>query len=132
MSVAYVESSAAAKLVLQEAESDALRSSLREHDHVVCSDLTRLEVARAAWRSDGDVGLAQARVALLPIGLIPIDRRVVDAAIGLASATLRSLDAIHVASALSLGADGVTFYSYDARTVEAAHSAGLSVASPRP
>jgi uncharacterized protein len=131
MRLAYVESSAAAKLVLREVDSDALRLSLRDHEQLVCSDLTRLEVARAAWRSDGDVGLAQARAAMLPIETIPIDRRIVDTAISLAPAALRSIDAIHVATALSLGVDDVTFYSYDARTVDAARAAGLSVASPK-
>ena len=132
MTLAYIESSAAAKLVLHEPDSHALRRSLRTHDHLVCSDLTRLEVARAASRSDGDLGLAQARAAMLPIETLPIDRRIIDAAISLAPAALRSLDAIHVATALSLGVDEVTFYSYDVRTVDAARAAGLSVASPSP
>jgi hypothetical protein len=74
VTTAYVESSAAAKLVLREPDSDTLRLSLRSHDHLVSSDLTRLEVTRAAWRAAGDTGLAQERAALLPIDTIPIER----------------------------------------------------------
>lgn len=132
MTTAYVESSAAAKLVLREPDSDTLRLSLRSHDHLVSSDLTRLEVTRAAWRAAGDTGLAQARAALLPIDTIPIERAIVDGAVRLGPPRLRSLDAIHVATALDLADDELTFYSYDQRTLEAARAAGLTVASPTP
>jgi uncharacterized protein len=48
----------------------------------------------------------------------------------LAPPTLRSLDAIHIATALAVGRDDVVFYSYDQRALDAARAAGLTVASP--
>ena len=131
MTTAYVESSAMTKLVLDEHESASLRNALGEHEHIVASDLTTLEVMRAAARVRGDEGMAQARAALVPVGNLPIDRSIIAVASRLEPRSLRSLDAIHVATALTLSPDDVTFYSYDARTIEAARSAGLSVASPQ-
>jgi len=130
VSTAYVESSAMTKLILDEQQSSALRDALRAHDHCVSSDLTVVEVTRAATRARGDEGRARARVALVPVGTIPIDRGIVALASRLDPATLRSLDAIHVATALSLEPDDVVFYSYDARTIDAARAVGLSTASP--
>lgn len=132
MTTAYVESSALTKLVLDEHGSEELRSALRHHEHVVSSDLTCVEVTRASARARGEQGVARARAALLPIASIPIDRAIIDAASRLEPSTLRSLDAIHVATALALGTEHVTFYSYDSRTIEAARSAGLAVATPSP
>jgi predicted nucleic acid-binding protein len=125
-----VESSALTKLVLDEPGSENLREALRQHERLVSSDLTTIEVSRAARRARGDDGLAQARAALLPIAQVTIDRSVVRAAARLEPVTLRSLDAIHVASALGVEEDGIVFYSYDHRTLEAARAAGLTTASP--
>ncbi len=130
MTTAYVESSALAKLALDEVGSDELRSALGEHDRVVSSDLTTLEVSRAARRAGGDRALAQARATLLRVSTVAINRMVIEAAAGLEPSTLRSLDAIHVATALLLRSEDLVFYSYDARTLAAAKSAGLTTASP--
>ena len=129
MTAAYVESSALAKLVFDEDGSGALSEAIRAHDPVVSSDLTTVEVARAARRARGDVGLAQARAAMLRVSTMAINRTVVDLAATLEPLAPRSLDAIHVATALVLQED-VVFYSYDARTLDAAQSAGLMTASP--
>ena len=130
MSVGYVESSALAKLVLDEPESDPLRAHLRDRDRLVSSELTAVEVGRAARRERGDAGLARLRVVVLPIAQLSIDRRVLSSATELDPPTLRSLDAIHVATALALESPDVVFYSYDRRTIEAAEANGLTVASP--
>jgi predicted nucleic acid-binding protein len=130
VTVAYVESSALVKLAVAEPESPDLKGALVSHDRVVSSDLGAIEATRAAWRRDGDSGAARARAALLRIFLLPIDRPVVELASRLAPPTLRSLDAIHIATALGLIADDVTFYSYDQRTLDAARAVGLSTASP--
>ncbi|MFI5045937.1 MAG: type II toxin-antitoxin system VapC family toxin [Acidimicrobiia bacterium] len=130
MSTAYVESSALTKVVLDEPESSALRDALRGHERWVSSDLTAVEVTRAAARARGEEGRARARAALVPIGALSIDRAVVALAARLEPRTLRSLDAIHVATALTLAPDELVFYSYDSRTVDAAREAGLDVASP--
>jgi predicted nucleic acid-binding protein len=129
VTLAYVESSALVKLAVAEPETRRLRDALAAHPRLVASELTGIEATRAAWRRDGDPGATRARTALLNVFLLPIDRTVVDAATRLEPPTLRSLDAIHVATALVLQED-VVFYSYDTRTLDAALSAGLVTASP--
>ena len=131
MTIAYVEPSAMVKLAIAEPETRTLKDALTSHARLVASDLAAIETVRAARRRDGDAGAARARAALLNFNLIPIDRPIVDNATRLEPRELRSLDAIHIATAISLRADDVTFYSYDARTIEAARAAGLSVASPQ-
>jgi predicted nucleic acid-binding protein len=118
------------KLVVPEAESAALRDDLGRAAHLVSSQLSVIEVGRGAARADGADGLARARATLLRFDLIPIDAAVVETGAALLPRELRSLDAIHVASALALGTPEVLFYSYDARTIEAARANGLTTASP--
>lgn len=130
MTCAYVESSAAAKLVLDEEETSALRDVLARASDRVASELVVTEVSRAAARVDGDRGRARARGRLLALELVPIDRPILDRAAGLDPVSLRSLDAIHVATALALEVAELVFYAYDRRTVEAAEANGLTVASP--
>jgi hypothetical protein len=118
------------KLAVAEPETPVLKDALGTHDRIVSSDLGAIEATRAAWRHDGDSGAARARAALLTMSMIPIDRPIVDVACRLFPPTLRSLDAIHIATALGLIADDVVFYSYDLRALDAARTAGLTVASP--
>jgi predicted nucleic acid-binding protein len=130
VTAAYVESSAVVKLAINEPEGSALRLALREHDDVVTSELSVVEVGRAARRDDGDAGLARARAALLGLASVAIDRPILDRAAMLEPTALGSLDAIHVATALALEERDVVFYSYDRRTLDAAEANGLTVASP--
>jgi predicted nucleic acid-binding protein len=130
VTTAYVESSALVKLVHAEPETDALRGALGSEDALVSSDLAVVEVSRAVTLSDGDEGLARSRAALLRFNLLPVDRLIIEDAATLSPATLRSLDAIHVATARALDAPDLVFYSYDSRTIEAARSNGLVTASP--
>lgn len=129
MTVAYVESSALVKLVRAEPHTEALRAALAAGARIT-SDLSITEVTRAARRTDGDAGVARARVTLLAFETTPIDRQIVDRAAALEPPTLRSLDALHVASALALESPDVVFYSYDERTIDAARVHGLVTASP--
>lgn len=130
MTVAYVEASALVKLVIHELETLELRAALASHEQVVSSDLSTVEVTRVAYRADGEPGIVRARAALLNVNSIPIDRRTIDTSSRLPPPSLRSLDAIHVATALGFVEDAVVFYSYDHRALEAARTAGLAVASP--
>jgi predicted nucleic acid-binding protein len=130
VTVAYVESSALVKLAVRELETLELRAALASHEHVVSSALSTVEVTRVAWRANGEPGIVRARAALLNVNTIPIDWRTIDASSRLAPPSLRSLDAIHVATALGFVEDGVVFYSYDRRALEAARTAGLAVKSP--
>jgi len=130
VSVGYVESSALVKLAINEPEAPSLRQAIRSHDQLATSELAFLEVGRAARRDDGDDGLARTRAVMLPFVPVTIDRRILEAAVGIDPTTLRSLDAIHVATALGLQMPDLVFYSYDQRTISAAEANGLTVASP--
>lgn len=127
----YLDSSALMKLVRQEAESAALGEWLAGHPEkpVVSSELGRVEVLRAARRV-GDLVVAEARALVDELDLTPLDRAVQDVACDIGDPLLRSLDALHLASALLLGTDLTTFVSYDHRLADAARAAGLVVATP--
>ena len=74
--------------------------------------------------------LDDARRLLDGVDFVPIDHVVVQQAATMVPNELRSLDAIHLASALSLKEDLTDFVAYDARLCSAAARAGLLVVSP--
>lgn len=127
----YLDSSALMKLIRREGESAALAEWLEGHleEPVVSSELGRVEVLRAARRV-GDVVVAEARAVVDELDLVPLDRAVQDVACDIGDPLLRSLDALHLASALLLGAGLTTFISYDHRLTDAAKAAGVLVATP--
>lgn len=96
---------------------------------VVSSELAKLEVLRACRRVNAEA-LPEARNLLTVLDLIPLTSDVIDDAADVGVILLRSLDAIHLASALSLRADLSTFIAYDHRLGEAASAAGLDVLTP--
>lgn len=126
----YVETSAAAKLLVEEAESDALAAWLDERATagvtVLSSLLLETELRRLAVRT----GLLQERVSDLldRIDLVELDAVTCRTAGLLDGTHLRSLDALHIASALRTNCQ--TMISYDARQSDAARRAGLHVVSP--
>lgn len=127
----YLDSSALMKLVRREDETLALSEWLNERldQPVVTSELGRVEVLRAARRVGGQA-VAEARAVVADLDLVPLDRAVQDVACDLGGPLLRTLDALHLASALLLS-DGLTaLISYDHRLVDAARAAGLVVATP--
>ena len=128
----YLDSSALVKLVQYEAESEALRQYLRAHagDQRVASELVRVEVVRSVLRG-GSAAVAHARRQLARLYLVVMDRQVLDqAATLLPGSRLRSLDAIHLATAQLLGSELRSMVTYDARMAQAATELGLSVAAP--
>jgi len=129
VTVDYVESSALVKLVIAEPERSALAAYLGTGTGQVTSLLSVAEVQRTAARRS-TAHLRRAEVLMADIALLAIDRQVVDAAARLQPTTLRTLDAIHVASALQLGSEVRSFVTYDRRLAAAALAAGLPVASP--
>lgn len=124
----YLDASAAAKLMLQEAESDALTAYLDSvvDQGVVSSALLETELRRFAVRLD----LAQQTVTevLSRLDLIDASRALFHQAGLLPGQHLRSLDALHLATAVQVGAS--TVVAYDRRLIEAATSMGLGVSSP--
>jgi predicted nucleic acid-binding protein len=125
----YLDASAIVKLVVSEAERGALRDFLVGNPQRITSLLAAVEVPRAVLRRAGHVpdGLASAFTGLI---LMEITRSVAARAAALQPAALRSLDAIHLASALELGEDLGAFVTYDARLAAAARALGMRVASP--
>lgn len=127
----YCDSSALVKLVAVEPESDALQEALAGWPTRVSSVLTAVEVPRVARRSGAPVAIARAEDIVSRLDLIDLDPGIRRAAAGLEPPELRSLDAIHLATALSLGDDLDAFLAYDARLADAAKASGLSVLTPR-
>lgn len=128
----YLDSSALVKLVKEEAESGALRRFLRRHrsDRRVTSALARVEVVRAV-AGGGPAAVAHARRQLARVDHVNVDRDLLDEAATLAPGlTLRSLDAIHLAAARSIGADLRAVVTYDQRMKDAAVAVGLVVEAP--
>ena len=125
---AYLDSSALLKLVGHETATEALKRAVGELSSQASSDLAVVEVGRRA-RHFGTAAEERARKVLARTRLRPIDRGILDLAAGLDPLGLRSLDAIHLATALTLEPLDV-FISYDRRLNEAAIAAGLTVESP--
>jgi predicted nucleic acid-binding protein len=125
----YVDSSAIVKLVVAEPESKALRRYLARRQPLVSSALTRTEVTRALLPT-GTEAVARGHDALRRIQLLRVNDRVLDEAGRMEPAELRSLDAIHLASARQLGAAVKQIVTYDERMAGAAEALGWSVASP--
>lgn len=126
----YLDSSAFVKLVVAEPESRALRSFLtRRHTRHVSSAMLRAEALRAV-RHGGPEVLAHTRSALKAVELVAVTDGILDAAGTLEPRILRTLDAIHLATALALGDDLDVIVTYDARMAEGARLLGLEAASP--
>ena len=125
----YLDSSAIVKLARTEAESTALRAYLRRRLPLVASALVQTEVVRAMLPF-GDLAVARAELVLERIDLLRVSDRVLTAAARLAPDDLRSLDAIHLATARSLGASLARVITYDVRMSEAAGQLGLTVVAP--
>jgi uncharacterized protein len=128
--LSYIDSSAIVKLAVAEPESTALRSYLSRRLPLVTSALARVEVARALMPS-GSEAVARGEEVLRRIQLLRVNDRVLREAGRMVPADLRSLDAIHLASARELGAAVTQIVTYDERMADAARASGWSVASPR-
>lgn len=130
MRATYLDSSAVVKLVVAEPESQALRSHLRRRRPLVSSALARTEVLRALLPA-GEIALSRGRDVLRRLDLVRINDRVLDAAGILEPVQVRSLDAIHLATAQLLGEDLGQVVTYDDRMADAAWSLGLKAISPK-
>ena len=127
---AYVDSSALVKLVIPEPESAALRVELARWQPHVVSAIARVEVVRACTRVD-ERARPVAEDVVGALDLIAVEGEVLDAAARVEPSALRSLDAIHLASALLIGDALGVVIAYDERLLAALRSAGLRTATPR-
>jgi predicted nucleic acid-binding protein len=125
----YLDSSAIVKLVVPEPETKALRDFLRSWPERVSSVVARIEVERVARRIGGGA-IRRARTVISRVALVELDDHVVRRAAALQPTELRTLDAIHLAAALSLGEDLGAICGYDSRLADAAASAGVEVVAP--
>jgi len=130
MAGTYLDSSAIVKLAIDEPESAPLRRHLRRRGPLASSALARTEVLRALL-DEGDAGLARGRDVLRLLNLVRVNDRILNAAGTLLPSELRSLDAIHLATALQLQDDVRQVITYDERIAAAAKALGLRTASPR-
>lgn len=127
----YLDTSALVKLVVAEAETDALRSWIAEADpDLVASDLVRTELMRAVRRVVPD-RTVQAQAVLDALTLTEVTSSLFAQAGRLEPSELRSLDAVHLAAALDLGDDLDGFVTYDERLAAAAAANGVVVVAPR-
>jgi predicted nucleic acid-binding protein len=127
----YIDTSALVKLVLVEPETRALRRFISDTPaaEFVTSALTRAELLRAALRRDRTT-LELAREVLDGIAAITITHALLNSAGSLGPPTLRTLDAIHLATASELGADLTAVVAYDVRLLAAAAKCRMPTLSP--
>ena len=123
----YADASALVKLVYTESESEAVARMLAG-TKVLSSMIAAVEVSLAARKGLGEPGAARAAAVIADVTLLELRWDIVGVASTLTR--LRTLDAIHLATALSVARDLDGFVSYDGRLTEAAASAGLQVLSP--
>ena len=129
MAATYVDSSAIVKLAVRETESDALRTYLRRRRPLISSALARTEVLRALLPGGESAVMAGRRV-LARVDLVRVNDRILNQAGTLLPEELRSLDAIHLATAARLGTDLGEIVTYDERMAGAARTLGYKVSSP--
>lgn len=126
----YLDTSAALKLVLPEAETGRLELWIAERAGIprVSSRLLRIEMLQTVARNAPD-RLNRANVVLSAVALLSIDD-VAPTAEVIGDTLLRSLDAIHLATAHAVRTDLTAFVCYDKRLCDSAHALGLPVETP--
>lgn len=128
--IAYVETSAAAKLLFREPESLPLKRQLEglaaDGVELYSCHLLETELRRSALRVGGPQELVTG--VLAEFSLIELDHSIYREAGLMPGESLRSLDALHLAVARRIGTD--EFFTYDQRQADAARSVGLRVSSP--
>lgn len=117
---------------MEEVESPSLRAFLgaRPGEARATSALARVEVVRGV-QPLGAAALARAKELISRTDAIPMTTDLLDEAAGLGPQVLRSMDAIHLASAMRLGPDLTLLIAYDRRLLEAATSLGMATAAPQ-
>jgi len=125
----YLDSSAIIKLVVAEPQTPALRRYLARRPPLVSSALAKTEVSRALLPL-GETAIRRGNDTLSRLDLVRINDRVLADAGTLLPLELRSLDAIHLATARLFGQTLARLITYDRRLAEAARTLGLTVTAP--
>ena len=130
----YLDTSALTKMLNPENESDALAAWMAAQtdggEELTTSVIGRIEMARVAARSPDPDDVPQAQFVGSRLVTIPLNTTIARAAESVGPAYLRSLDAVHLASAVSIRDQIAAFVSYDKRLRNAAEAEGLTVVSP--
>ena len=128
----YIDTSAVAKLFIAERETSELRHWLDEvsEPHLVSSALLAVELLRLLHLVNPVTVQSAEQFLATDIDIVEITPPVLDDATTVPPARLRTLDAIHLATALDLGAAVDVLLTYDKLLIDAARDAGLSVAFP--
>ena len=128
--IAYIDTSAFVKLLAPEQESEAVAKAI-DHDwpNLVASEILAVEAFRAALRRGGEVPAQVSRL-LRRVVLLPLSQATREAAYRVGPTELRTLDAIHLATALSQDARASAIFTYDTRLAQASVVAGLQVLAP--
>lgn len=133
--IVYADTSALVKLVVGEAETAAATEAFNAWDQVATSEITAIELVRAfsRARADGRADVADDRTlleVLAGLQIVPLTDDVRALAATALPVELRTLDAIHLASALTLGDELAAVATYDHRLRAAAEAAGVTVLAP--
>jgi hypothetical protein len=131
VSAAYVDASALVKLFKAEQETEAFRTALADWPVQVASELIRVEAVCTARRLGGRDALQRADAALEQITLIPLTLEVIELATGAHTPPLRAMDAVHLATALTLREDLGAVFVYDSDLHAAAQGRGLNALAPK-
>lgn len=118
-------------MVVREPESASLINALLRWPILTSAELVRTEAIRAIRRSGSQREVIAARKLFRNLSMVRLDQGILERAAELDPISLRSLDAIHVATALEIGSELGKFYCYDIRLKEAAEAQGLNVESPQ-
>jgi len=128
MTLAYLDSSALVKLVLDEADTGAMRRWYVEADRMACSIIGTVETRRAVARKVD--GRERVDLILRSVITLDVDEAIAANASRIVPVAMRTLDAIHLATALAIGSELDSFVTYDDRLADAARAAGLPVVRP--
>lgn len=126
----YCDSSALLKLFVEEIGTRAMRQFLAGDVEMTSSVIAQVEVLRGLARRGGEDDSKRAAAYLDSMTMLALGESVLKRAAAMKPVALRSLDAIHLASALQLSPPPDAFLSYDERLLEAARAIGLPALSP--
>jgi hypothetical protein len=128
---AYVDASALVKLFKAEQETDAFRAALADWPVQVASELIRVEAVCTARRLGDSDALQRAKAALEQITLIPITPEIIELATDAHTPPLRAMDAVHLATALTMREDLGAIFVYDSDLHAAAQARDLKPLAPQ-
>jgi hypothetical protein len=131
VSAAYIDTSALVKLFKAERETEAFRTALADWPVQVASELIRVEAICTARRLGSPDVLQRASEALERINLIPISPEIIELATAAHTPPLRAMDAIHLATALTMREDLGAIFVYDNDLHAAAQTHHLNPLAPQ-